>query len=365
MVACSDLRYFAIDMWGTTTPKPMLPAAKYSRSFQGMSKPPNTIRQQGPGNHLFRNLATTIPALLGLLFCLLNAFGSELLCATSGCDIYAGYQFAGISFYVWGGAGFACLLLLGLLSERGVAYRNLLFFCLAAGLFLDSGFLVWQVLFWPCTSCLAVALLLALFAAGLLWSKPSFRSKSMTLVLLLWAVAFIPAAASAGKELFLSPWVLEGPENAVISVIFSPTCPACRTTVEEIYADRALRKQTAFIPISKNDEDLNRLAWFTKDKKPANLIQLFNPGDYPPAKAGFLLRWQLARNKMLLAATGATSVPLVRSPELIFAASKAPFSSSNTSTYESIIFKTPALESGCSAVSNDPDCETTPAPAAE
>lgn len=328
-----------------------------------MSKPLNASRQQRPDNQLFRNLATTVPALLGLLFCLFNAFGSELLCATSGCDIYAGYQFAGISFYVWGSIGFAGLLLLSLLKEKGAFYRHLLLFCLCVGLLLDTGFLVWQVLFWPCTSCLAVALLLALFAAGLLWSKPSFRRKPVTLVLILWAVAFIPAATSAGKELLLTPWVLEGSENAVIEVIFSPTCPACRTTVEEIYTNPALKKQTAFIPISKNAEDLNRLAWFAQEKTAANLLQLFNPDDVPPTDADFSLRWRLARNKMLLAASGATSVPLVRSPKLIFSAPKASFSSPNTSTYEAIIFGTSPLESGCSAVTNDPDCETPPPPA--
>lgn len=325
-----------------------------------MIKPMNASRQQEPNNPLLCTLATAVPALLGLLFCLFNAFGAKLFCATAGCDIYAGYQFAGISFYLWGSAGFASLLLLSLLWERGAFYRNLLLSCLCAGLLLDTVFLVWQVLFWPCTSCLAVALLLGLFAAGLFWSKPSVCSKPVVFVLLLWGVAFIPAATSAGKELLLSPWVLEGSENAVIKVIFSPTCPACRTTVEEIYTDSALKKQTAFIPISKNSEDLKRLAWFAQDGTSANLLELFSPGDHSQADAGFSLRWRLARNKMLLAATGATSVPLVRSPKLIFAALRAPFSTPKNSTYESIIFRTPPLESGCSSASSDPDCETTP-----
>jgi hypothetical protein len=327
-----------------------------------MKKVPVETKRRETTNSLVGILLLITPAFLGLVFCSLNAAGSKLLCATSGCDIYAGYQFAGISFYVWGAAGFALLLALGFLSYWRPVFRVWLVFCLCLGMLLDTGFLVWQVLFWPCTSCLVVAILLALFAGGFLWVTPRGDSDSKTIkfALLLWGITFIPAATGAGKELLLQPWVLSGPENAPISVIFSPTCPACQQTVQEIFSVPELKEQAVFIPIAKNEEDVNRIARFQEDKT-TDLMQLFAPLDGShQVSAGLRLRWQLARNKMILARSGEMSVPQVKAPKLFFTKRVEYPAVQDSSSYQSIIFGSEPieLEEGCSAASNnEQSCE--------
>lgn len=267
-----------------------------------------------------RKALILLPAALGLGFCLLNATGAELLCLTRGCGIYADYSLAGISVNLLGAIGFALILLLALLAPKRPLYKLLLLWVLAAGLLIDTLFLAWQALFWPCTSCLVVALLLALCVLGARQVCPGFRNGFVRLLLILWFVALIPVAVAAGKELLLQPWPIQGPPEAPIAVYFSPTCPACETAVLELLELPALRDQVGYFPVAKNSEDLHRLIWYTARGDGQDLRQLFAPVPQHQLQASADLRWQLARNKMRLAAMGVDSVPLVLSSQLLKAA---------------------------------------------
>jgi hypothetical protein len=290
-----------------------------------------------------------LPAVLGLIFCGLNAAGAELLCLSSGCGIYAGYSLAGFSIHALGAAGFGVLLLCTLLARQRPLFRFLLFTALVAGLLIDTLFLVWQILYWPCTSCLVAALLLALCVLGALKAFPPFRSRAVHLALLLWFAAFVPVAAAAGKEVLLQPWSVLGPANAPVAVYFSPTCPACEKTVQEILALPELKGQVAFYPIAKNEEDLRRLARVMGTEGEVDLGILFAPTDGKGAELTSAQRWRLARNKMALARLGADTVPLVLTPRLVQTAPDVHLPLSEGGGFPAELFNFSPLEEGCSA----------------
>jgi hypothetical protein len=293
--------------------------------------------------------AVALPAALGMAFCLLNAAGADLLCLSSGCGIYAGYTLGGFSIDLLGAAGFGVILLFSLLARQRPLFRTLLFAVLVSGLLIDTLFLLWQILYWPCTSCLFVALLLALSVLGALNVFPTFRSKFVHLALLLWFAAFMPVGAAAGKEVLLQPWPAVGPADAPVAVYFSPTCPACEKTVQEILSLPDLAGQVAFFPIAKNAEDLGRLAQMLEPAAEADLMALFSPDGVAPAVPGLALRWKLARNKMALARLGADTVPLVLTPRLVQAAPVVRLPLSGEGEFPSELFNFSPLEEGCSA----------------
>jgi len=302
-----------------------------------------------PVDRPLRLALVAVPAALGMVFCILNAAGAELLCVTSGCGIYAGYTLGGLSINILGALGFGVILLLALLASRRPLFRWLLFAVLISGLLIDTLFLFWQILYWPCTSCLFVALLLALCVLGTLKVFPSFRSKIVHLALLFWFAAFVPVAAAAGKEILLQPWPALGPADAPVAVYFSPTCPACEKTVQEILDLPELTGQVAFYPVAKNEEDLRRLARMMEKDGEAELGELFTEGDGPPVESGLALRWRLARNKMALARLGADKVPLVLTPRLVQAAPLVHLPLSDGGGFARELFNNPPLEEGCSA----------------
>jgi hypothetical protein len=299
-----------------------------------------------------RILAVVIPAALGLLFCLLNAAGAELLCVSSGCGIYGSLTLGGISIYLLGAGAFGAILLFALLSLRWSGCRHWLLATLVVALFLDTFFLLWQILYWPCTSCLAVALLLALCLLGGLAIFPDFRRQGVKLVLLFWLIAFLPVSVAAGKELLLPPWSALGPSDAPVSVYFSPTCPACARTVLDILQQPSLSGQVAFFPVAKNTEDLQRLALLPEVGSEEGLEALFTlPAE--EAQASWSMRWRLARNKMALARLGANSVPLVLAPQLLQRPAPAvnPFGGGIPLELLGI----PPLELGCSMAAPEKD----------
>jgi hypothetical protein len=299
--------------------------------------------------HPARIVLLVLPAALGLIFCALNAAGAELLCVTSGCGIYAGYTLGGLSINILGAAGFGVILLLALLASRRSLFRWLLFAALISGLLIDTLFLFWQILYWPCTNCLFVALLLALCVLGTLKVFPSFRSKVVHLALLLWFATFVPVAATAGKEILLQPWPAVGPADAPVAVYFSPTCPACEKAVQEILDLPDLAGQVAFYPVAKNAEDLGRLARMLEHEGEADLLALFSLAEGAPAEPGLALRWKLARNKMALARLGADTVPLVLTPRLVQTAPAGRLPLSDGGDFPLELFDASPFEQGCSA----------------
>lgn len=290
-----------------------------------------------------------LPALLGLIFCTLNAFGAELLCISSGCGIYAGYTLFGLSIHILGAVAFGAILLFALLARKRPFFRFLLLTTLLAGLLIDTLFLIWQILYWPCTSCLVVALLLALCVLGARKAFPTFRTYTARLVLILWFVAFVPVSVAAGKEFFLKPWPAMGPPDAPVAVYFSPTCAACEKTIREIFQLPAVAEQVAFYPIAKNEEDLQRLARLPESAVEADLLSLFSAENGSPVEAGLALRLKLARNKMALARLGADRVPLVVTPSLVQSAPSVYLPLEGSGDFPANLFGTPSFDAGCSA----------------
>jgi hypothetical protein len=246
------------------------------------------------------------------------------------------------------------------LATRRPLARPWLFAVLLIGLLIDTAFLLWQVLYWPCSSCLAVALLLAACMLGFLWVFPAFRGKGVWLALLVWFGVFAAVGAEAGKELWITPWPMQGAVDAPVLVYFSPTCPACEKTVLDILDHPDLALQTAFLPVAKNDEDLRRLARALTVHEDDRVASLFSGEQATPVQPGALLRWRLARNKMSLARLGADTVPLVLTPQLVqitpAPASPLPFLWDGPSPQD--LLGIPQLQQGCSATTvREDDCE--------
>lgn len=324
---------------------------KWEQTNETQTCPVMEITMTAVENRPANPVAVVIPAALGLLFCALNAAGAKLLCVSSGCDIYADYTLGGLSINLLGAVFFALLLLLALLAPRQPLFRRGLWAVLVAGLLVDALFLLWQIFYWPCVSCLVVAVLLALCVLGALLAWPTLRGKIVYLALLLWFAAFMPVAAVAGKELLLQPWPALGAADAPVAVYFSPTCPACEKTVADILALPELTGQVAFFPIAKNAEDLQRLAQVLGGEGEADLMALFAPVNELPAAPDLSLRWRLARNKMSLARLGGGSVPLVLTPRLVQAMPVVPQTFPQTfpqSGGSYLDFGVSPIEEGCS-----------------
>lgn len=252
------------------------------------------------------------PALLGLALCLLNAAGVGLFCLTSGCALYSGYSLFGFSFYVYGAVGFGVISLLAVVASRRASVVPWLGVTLFVGLLLDLLFLGWQLLFWPCSSCLVVALLLGGAAAGFWRSYPQWCRLSFKVVFFSWLVLLIPVTVAVGKEVFLAPWVIHGPTDASIRVFFSPTCPACSKEVNKLLQSSNVDR-IAFYPIAKNDRDLRLIATLQHQgiTQSADLERLFTAELEETTNPPLNLRWHLARNKMALARYGAQTIPFI------------------------------------------------------
>jgi len=309
-----------------------------------------------------RTLGTVLvagPAAVGMIFCLLNASGAELLCLTQGCGIYAGYALLGLPIEWLGVGGFALILLLALAAPRSVRFQRPLLWVLAGGLFIDTLFLVWQILYWPCSSCLVVALLLALCLLGARRTFPDFRLRAVRLILILWFAAFMPVAVTAAKEVLLQPWPARGPADAPVAVYFSPTCQACQKAVQELLDLPDLADRVAFLPVAKNAEDLRRLSLLPDRGSAADLRALFSPVAEAAGSPGLGLRWRIARNKMALASLGADRVPLLLSTEVVKVpepAGQLPYSGGAAVPQDP--FAAPAPVPGCSAASSaDEACQ--------
>ena len=249
----------------------------------------------------------------GVVYCALNAAGIEVFCQTSGCALYRGYSFLGVSLYIYGAIAFLLVAALGVLMLRHPSFENLLYWLVLGILAADTVFLGYQILFWPCLSCLVVAALLG--AVGWVGYRQvgRFRTLSLQVVLSVWFAAFLVVGVAAGKEVLIEPWPLAGPSDAEVKVFFSPTCGACRTEVLKIIGIPSLRGKVALFPVAKNDEDLARLADFTnRGGMPLDAIEsLFLPLESSGGRLGLGLRWKLVRNKMVLAKMGENQVPFI------------------------------------------------------
>ena len=296
---------------------------------------------------------------LGGLYCLLNAAGAELFCGTQGCEIYAGYGLFGLSFYIYGFAGFLGVFLLTLwYPRRGV--HLLLSVAVGLALIFDTLFLIYQTLLWPCSSCHVVALLIGLMAYFAIFGLKVPGQKFLMGVGLLWLVFFVFVGLAVVKEVAFSPWAIYGSDEALVKVYFSPTCPACEEAARKILNDPQASTETAFYPIAKNTKDEARLAKLLRqppEKRDAQaILGLFEEKTEQPTTLSVREKFLLFCNKMVLARSGATRVPLIVSPHIIeIDSSDNGFSLPIENLWGSPVKATP--EVGCSAFTDDEDCE--------
>jgi len=266
---------------------------------------------------------------LGTLFCVLNGLGMEIACLTTGCSVYADYSFLGLSFYVWGTAAFAAAVVFAGLDRLRpglfLAWSTLL-------LVADVGFLLWQAVFMPCSSCLVVAALLALgLVAGLLheaaWGTVRLR-RGAKIVLGAWLVLFAVDATDAVREQF-QPWPIHGdPQTAQYEIWFSLTCPHCRETLQTILYTPEMADLVVLYPVAKDDTDVDKFdmlyCGLNADVALDDALDRSWEAEECDADDVDLTHWErivlrlrLAWNKALLVRKGHTAVPVLVSNKLV------------------------------------------------
>jgi len=296
---------------------------------------------------------------LGGLYCLLNAAGAELFCGTRGCELYAGYGLFGLSFYIYGFAGFLGIFLLTLWYPRRGAHL-LLSVAVGLALFFDTLFLIYQSLLWPCSSCQVVALLIGLTAFFAVFGLKVPGRKLLIGIGLLWSVFFLFVGLAVVKEVAFAPWPIYGSPDAPVKVYFSPTCPACEEAARKILNDPQAATETAFYPIAKNTTDEARLARLLRQPggsvKIAGILGLFEQEPDHPANLSAREKFLLFCNKMALARSDAIRVPLIVSPGIMEIDSLDDgLSLPIENLWSSPVGTTP--DAGCSAFTDDEDCE--------
>ncbi|NLC70743.1 MAG: hypothetical protein GX751_05225 [Desulfuromonadaceae bacterium] len=264
-------------------------------------------------------LTAILVSLIGLAFCLANLFGADLFCTTEGCALYHGYRIFGLNLYAVGAAGFLATAILLIFSLRH-AVGPLLMLVVAGGLLIETALVIYQYLFWVCSSCLVAALLFGLVALLALLAFPALRKGPLFILGGLWLLFTVYVSLAVAKETLFQPWALFGGQGPV-QVYFSPTCPSCREVVVAILDRYPDTSRVAFIPVSKGTEDDRRLAAaLPLLDRPGGaggvLRQLFEPlrEDIEPAELSLGDRFRLWSNKVCLASRGFTTIPQILSP---------------------------------------------------
>lgn len=252
-------------------------------------------------------------ALFGAAFCVTAALGgAEALCVTEGCSLTHSVSLFGVSLWWFGSLGFAGLAVL--LATRQI---KLALYLAGTAVAADCVLLGWLALTLPCVNCMIAGALFALILFfQLRVQDPAFpQRKTGWCLLAVWLLLFSPCAFSTTSELLAQPWPILGPADAPVRLFFSPTCPACRETVQAaLDGDVSF---VAFIPIAEHEGDealvqelRNRLL---ASKKPEESLRRFftNIRTIKPRRPPRLdLRFRLYRNKMALYRYGANKVPV-------------------------------------------------------
>ena len=266
----------------------------------------------------FSHLTGAIVAVCGAILCFSQAMGVALPCVSAGCQLYQGYEIAGIPVDVIGGLGFLVLFLLHL--GRYINRELIPFWSLIAigGIVFDAGLLGYQIFYWRCTVCLIVAVLFGLTVI------PLARGTERASVLLgralkVWAVLLVVVCVLFAKDSLLTPVSLSGATDAELQVFFSPTCPTCQTVVTDLLDRYRNIERIALIPVAKNHEDEERLATVLgQESLDADDIRaLFNNSLEEAHDLTWRERFSLAKNKMIVASLGAHSVPLVVTQQVV------------------------------------------------
>jgi len=245
------------------------------------------------------------------VFCLSQQLGIEnIFCKTSGCELYKGMSFAGISFYGYG-------TILGILST--VLYflkkHKALNIIIITSICFDVLLLLYQSFFWPCVNCLIVGVLIF----GMFLSLPSKTNLKHvnSIIKISWIVFFSIASFGAVKEV-IKPIPVYGTNESPIKVFFSPTCSSCKSVIDEIINNN-LQEEVALYPVNKNLEDIEKIetlmcALDCGETLPVALEKCFSGAESKNNFTPYEIiknRAILFSNKMYLSKIGSNTVPVI------------------------------------------------------
>ena len=186
-------------------------------------------------------------SLAGALLCGVGLFfGVESVCSSEGCGIYSGGLYQPLLLAV-GMAGFSFLGLSRLLGRSGMLWGA----CIAAAC-VELLLLGWQIIYVPCSFCLAAGGLFLVIAVACAaergWRDRVVLSSLLPVFMLLLSVNAVSLSKSE-----VGPWRIAGGRTPDADVFFSPTCPAC---IEMVLGMAKTEERVGFVPVAKSAEDL-------------------------------------------------------------------------------------------------------------
>lgn len=251
-------------------------------------------------------------ALLGVGFCAWSASGNVVnLCVTTGCALYQDAAVGGLSVWWIGTAAFALLLFVALLGRPWLGF-------LVGGICLltDMLLLLLMLLTAPCGACLAAGLLFAwYYFAVRRCSRQRAAPLPRSRLLPAWGLLVVVNLLLLVR-METGTWAMTGPEDAAVSLYFSPSCSACREAVSGL----SLRDNAAFYPLAETDADVPVIAAMhmavragarpdqaLAEAKPTDILSFWDL--YSPEM--LLLRFRLLRNKAHVFTRGGQVIPFV------------------------------------------------------
>lgn len=232
-----------------------------------------------------------VPA-AGFLFCgaaQMNVL--DELCAGEGCAVYQGFSLAGIPLYVLGMLLFFLILCTRIYGRKLEWYKRISLIALL----LDAPFLLWQVVFFPCSNCLVVALLLIVNASLAMRPERPFDSRrsGSRLITALTVLVLVNGINIARQE--TKPWTITAGPGASY-IFFSPSCEPCREHIN-LMNSPADAGAPLLVPVSLSADDDHLIFSMTMaiegGLSPAQALSAALAGGYAPPSLPQWLRLQL------------------------------------------------------------------------
>lgn len=203
-----------------------------------------------------------ILSILGILFCFWNLLApSTVPCISSGCNLYQGGEFGGLTFWWFGIFGFGLLAILAVIGRAKLGL-----FIAGVGLCIDIILFITMVMTLPCMACMFVGLLLAL--TFYFFRKRVFLAESdsedvennRSVILLCWWFFFLLNIILVIKGAVL-PWALpvgDTSSSSSVAIYFSPSCTACQKLIMNL-AESEVQK-SSWYPVAEKSSDIAVIA---------------------------------------------------------------------------------------------------------
>jgi hypothetical protein len=247
---------------------------------------------------------------VGFLFCgavQMNVL--EEFCAGDGCSVYQGFNLLGIPFYTLGMALFFLILCARLYGKKQEWHKRISLLAL----FLDGPFLLWQMVFFPCSNCLVVALLLIINASLTMRRERRFETgrAGSPLIIVLVVLVLVNAINIVRQD--IKPWGIT-PRSSASYLFFSPSCEQCREHIS-LMNGTGHRSAPQLVPVSLSDEDDHRIFAMSMAIEdglpPGKALLAAMTGKYHTASLPQWLRLQLRLhwNRAVLGMSGGKGLP--------------------------------------------------------